>query len=477
MKVGLVGHPNVGKSLIFHQLTGIGVNVSNYPGTTVDLLVGTLCYEGERIELVDLPGIYSLEGRSPEEETVRNFILEEDVERLVAVLDATHLERNLYLFLQVAEFKKPLVVVLNMMDEAAKRGIEIDIEKLSSILGVEVIPVTAIQGKNVQEIIPAALSRSRVPTITVPYDLHIEAAIRSLVSVYGVSRIVALQALQGIADNQDLAESARTLAREIEEMHRMSVQQIIAGNRHHCAKLIAERVIREKEVVPVDSLDSLLTSRIWGPPILLAVLLTILLSVFFIGSYLEELLVGFFEAFFIQPFLSIGLDPLPRQIGLSVLLAFQAGLGIAFPFIFTFYLFISILEDTGYLTRVAFLADSVMHRLGMHGQAIVPLILGFGCNVPAIMSLQLLRTRRERIIASFLVSMIPCSARTVIIAGIVAVFVGMGAALSIYLIVFALVVLTGLVLCRVTPGERYGMILELPPLRVPRIDNVIAKSW
>jgi len=265
MKVGLVGNPNVGKSLIFHQLTGIGVNVSNYPGTTVDLLVGTLCYEGERIELVDLPGIYSLEGRSPEEETVRNFILEEDVERLVAVLDATHLERNLYLFLQVAEFKKPLVVVLNMMDEAAKRGIEIDIEKLSSILGVEVIPVTAIQGKNVQEIIPAALSRSRVPTITVPYDLHIEAAIRSLVSVYGVSRIVALQALQGIADNQDLAESARTLAREIEEMHRMSVQQIIAGNRHHCAKLIAERVIREKEVVPVDSLDSLLTSRIWGP--------------------------------------------------------------------------------------------------------------------------------------------------------------------------------------------------------------------
>jgi len=184
-----------------------------------------------------------------------------------------------------------------------------------------------------------------------------------------------------------------------------------------------------------------------------------------------------FRGLFIQPFLSIGLDPLPRQIGLSVLLAFQAGLGIAFPFIFTFYLFISILEDTGYLTRVAFLADSVMHRLGMHGQAIVPLILGFGCNVPAIMSLQLLRTRRERIIASFLVSMIPCSARTVIIAGIVAVFVGMGAALSIYLIVFALVVLTGLVLCRVTPGERYGMILELPPLRVPRIDNVIAKSW
>jgi len=200
MKIGLIGNPNVGKSLIFHQLTGIGVNVSNYPGTTVDLFAGTLCYERERIELIDLPGIYSLEGRSPEEDIVRNFILGEDVEGLIAVLDATHLERNLYLLLQVAEFKKPLVVVLNMMDEAAKRGIEIDSGKLSSILGVEVIPVTAIQGRNVQEIIPAALSRSRVPTITVPYDLHIEAAIRSLVSVHGVSRIVALQALQGMAD-------------------------------------------------------------------------------------------------------------------------------------------------------------------------------------------------------------------------------------------------------------------------------------
>ncbi len=477
MKIGLIGNPNVGKSLIFHQLTGIGVNVSNYPGTTVDLLVGTLCYERERIELVDLPGIYSLEGRSPEEETVRNFILGGDAEGLIAVLDATHLERNLYLLLQVAEFKKPLVVVLNMMDEAAKRGIEIDTENLSSVLGVEVIPVTAIQGRNVQEIIPAALSRSRVPAITVPYDLHIEAAIRSLVSVHGVSRIVALQALQGIVDNQDLAESARILAREIEEMHRMSVQQIIAGNRHHYARTIAESVIREKEVVPAGSLDTLLTSRVWGPLILSAVLITILLSVFFIGSYLEELLVGFFESLFIQPFLSLGLAPLPQQVGLAVLLAFQAGLGIAFPFIFTFYIFISVLEDTGYLTRAAFLADSVMHRLGMHGQAIIPLVLGFGCNVPAIMSIQLLRTRRERVIASFLVSMIPCSARTVIIAGIVAVFVGIGAALSIYLIIFVLVILTGLVLSRVTPGERYGMVLELPPLRVPRIGNVIAKSW
>ncbi|HQE85771.1 MAG TPA: ferrous iron transport protein B [Methanolinea sp.] len=477
MKIGLIGNPNVGKSLIFHQLTGIGVEVSNYPGTTVDLFSGTLCYRKERIDLVDLPGIYSLEGKSPEEEIVRNFITGEEVEGLVAVLDATHLERNLYLLLQVAEYKKPLVVVLNMMDEAEKRGIEIDREKLSSIIGTEVIPVTATQGKNVGEIIPATLFRSRTPDITIPYDLHIEAAIRTLVSVHGISRIVALQALQGMVDDPGIAESAGTLAREIEEVHRMSVQQIIAGNRHRCARVIAEKVIRKREEVTAGSLDTLLTSRVWGPVILCAVLAAILLSVFSIGSYLEEFLVGSFESLIVQPFLSLGLEPLPEQIGLAILLALQAGLGIAFPYIFTFYIFISILEDSGYLTRAAFLADSTMHRLGMHGQGIIPLILGFGCNVPAIMGLRLLRTRRERVIASFLVSMIPCSARTVIIAGIVAVFVGFGAALSIYVITFGLIILTGIVLSRITPGERYGMILELSPLRVPEPGNVLAKSW
>ena len=477
MKIGLIGNPNVGKSLIFHQLTGIGVEVSNYPGTTVDLFSGTLCYRKERIDLVDLPGIYSLEGKSPEEEIVRNFITGEEVEGLVAVLDATHLERNLYLLLQVAEYKKPLVVVLNMMDEAEKRGIEIDREKLSSIIGTEVIPVTATQGKNVGEIIPATLFRSRTPDITIPYDLHIEAAIRTLVSVHGISRIVALQALQGMVDDPGIAESAGTLAREIEEVHRMSVQQIIAGNRHRCARVIAEKVIRKREEVTAGSLDTLLTSRVWGPVILCAVLAAILLSVFSIGSYLEAFLVGSFESLIVQPFLSLGLEPLSEQIGLAILLALQAGLGIAFPYIFTFYIFISILEDSGYLTRAAFLADSTMHRLGMHGQGIIPLILGFGCNVPAIMGIRLLRTRRERVIASFLVSMIPCSARTVIIAGIVAVFVGFGAALSIYVITFGLIILTGIVLSRITPGERYGMILELSPLRVPEPGNVLAKSW
>ncbi|HNS83700.1 MAG TPA: FeoB small GTPase domain-containing protein, partial [Methanolinea sp.] len=247
MRLGLIGNPNVGKSLIFHQLTGLGVEVSNYPGTTVDLTRGNLCFQNERLELVDLPGVYSLDGTSPEEEIVRSFILGEEVEVLVAVLDATHLERNLYLLLQVAEYGKPMVAVLNMMDEAAKKGKEIDAGRLASMLGIEVIPAAAIQGKNIAEIIPAALCRARPPIVQVKYDHHIEAAIRSIQSVKPVTRLQALQALQGLGNDADALELAGALAPEIEEMHRMSVPQIIAGNRHHCAHTISREVILELE--------------------------------------------------------------------------------------------------------------------------------------------------------------------------------------------------------------------------------------
>jgi ferrous iron transport protein B len=202
-----------------------------------------------------------------------------------------------------------------------------------------------------------------------------------------------------------------------------------------------------------------------------------LLIVFVVGSFLEDLIVELFEIFVLQPFIAIGLPPLVETLGTALILALQAGLGIAFPFVFLFYIAISILEDSGYMTRAAFLADNAMHLVGMHGGAVIPLTLAFGCNVPAIMSVRLLRSRRERIIASFLVTMVPCSARTVIIAGIVASFVGIGAAFSVYAIVFVLIILTGLVLSRVAPGEQFGMIMEMVALRRPDPKLVAKKAW
>ncbi|MCE5297810.1 MAG: ferrous iron transport protein B [Methanoregulaceae archaeon] len=477
MKVGLIGNPNVGKSLIFHQLTGLGVEVSNYPGTTIDLQSGTTCFQKEMIEVTDLPGTYSIEGDSEEEKIVRSFVDSGKADVIVAVLDAGRLERNLYLLLQVAEYRRPMLVVLNMMDEAEKSGIRVDAGKLSSLLGVEVIPTVAIQGKNTSSIIPAVLSSVKSPIVNVLYDHHIEAAVKSLKTVHNLEWIEAIQALLGHAKDPDVREAAAALSEEIERMHRMTVAQIIAGNRHHCAEHIADEVVQLRTPERGPDIDRLLTSRIPGIPILAAILIGILLTVFVIGSWLEEAIVTLINIFVLQPFLAAGFPPLAEQLGVSLILAIQAGFGIAFPFIFTFYLFIALLEDSGYLTRAAFLADRTLHRFGMHGQGIIPLVLGFGCNVPAIMSIKLLRTKRERLIASFLVTLVPCSARTVIIAGLVAAFIGLAAAMSVYLFVMVIILITGLILSRVTPGEQYGMILEMSPLRRPTVKNVLLKSW
>ena len=477
MKFALIGNPSVGKSLIFNQLTGLGVEVSNYPGTTVELQRGNTCFQREIVELVDLPGVYSLEGNSEEEGLVRRFLEQQDVDAVIVVANATRLERNLYLLLQVAEYGLPMVVVLNMVDEAAKRGLEIDPGPIHDLLGVEVIQTAASQGKNIDRIIPAALAASSPSVVEIPYDHHIEAAIRSLGKMFGADRKESVRALLGFGDNPELIEAARTISDEIESRHRMTVAQIIAANRHNFAHEIADLTVKEELNLPQTDPDSILTRLIPGMPILIGILIGMLLFVFIAGSFLEEIIVEFFEVFAIQPFVALGLPPLVETLGTSVLIALQAGLGIAFPYVLLFYIIISILEDSGYMTRAAFLADNAMHRVGMHGGAVIPFTLAFGCNVPAIMSIRLLRSRRERIIASFLVTMVPCSARTVIIAGIVASFVGIAAAFSVYAIVFLLILITGLVLSRVTPGERFGMIMEMVPLRWPNPKLVMKKSW
>ncbi|MDG6251677.1 MAG: ferrous iron transport protein B, partial [Methanocalculus sp.] len=454
-----MGNPSVGKSLIFNHLTGLGVEVSNYPGTTVDLMRGNVCFQREMIELVDLPGIYSLEGESEEETLVRGILSRKEVDILIAVLDATHLERNLYLLLQVAEYKIPMVVVLNMVDEAEKFGIEIDYDLLSEKIGSPVIPTVASEGKNMEAIIDLARGEPPIPTVSVPYDHHVEAAARSLTKIFGIGRSAALQALVRPEGSDDLADSAQGLGAEIEKRHNMTPHQIIATNRHNFSHALAGEVTEQHSRPPRFDLDTILTRSFPGIPILIAMIIAILLLVFTAGAFFEELIVTFFDTYAIEPFLALDLPGIASAVGLSIIIALQAGMGIAFPYVFIFYLVISIIEDSGYLTRAAFLADRSMHRFGMHGQGIIPMVLGFGCSVPALMSVRLLATRRERIIASVLVTMIPCSARTVVISGIVASFIGLAAAFSVYGIVFLLVFATGIVLSKVTPGQQFGMIL------------------
>ena len=477
MKFALIGNPNVGKSLIFNQLTGLGVEVSNFPGTTIDLKLGNVCFQKERVELVDLPGIYTLDGSSEEEKTVRDFLIKGSADAVIVILDATKLERNFYLLLQVAEFRLPMIIVVNILDEAEKQGLSIDQKRLAEIFGVKVLGTSAASGKNIDQIIFLAHTSAGASVHDVPYDFHVEAALKSLQKLYSTQRQENLLALQGIGNNADLVEAAGLITAEIEAKHRMSINQIIATNRYNEAERIAVAVVQAAEPQPRFNLDRILTHAFPGIPILIATMVSMLFIVFFVGSLLEKQIVAFFNSFALQPIAHLGLPPLASQLLVSFVIALQAGLGIALPFVFTFYILISILEDSGYMTRAAFLADRAMHHIGLHGEAIIPIVLGFGCNVPALMSIKLLKSRRERTIASVLITMVPCSARTVIIAGIVAAFIGILWAFSIYFVVLVLLVLTGLALSRITPGERFGMVLEMAPLRYPSPSHVLKKSW
>jgi ferrous iron transport protein B len=477
MKIALIGNPGAGKSLIFNQLTGLGVEINKYPGSAIGLECGNVCYKNEKIELVDLPGIYSLDGDSEEEVLVRRFLEKDGADSLIAVIDATKLERNLYLLTQIAEYALPMVVVVNMIDVAESQGLFIDTGRLGTIFGTEVIPAAAVLGKNIDRILPLALTSSQTPTLRIPYDHHIEAALRSLEKTMGTPRRKNLLALQGTGDDAALRDAAAPIATEIEQRHLMSVGQIIATNRHNFARGVAAEVVKQRPEKKGFDLDSILTRAFPGIPILFLILFSLLLSVFVIGSWMESWIVGGFTEYILIPFAALGLHPLAERIGYSVLVAMEAGLGIAFPFVLTFYLGLSFLEDTGYMTRAAFLADRSMHRLGLHGEAIIPMVIGFGCAVPAVMSLRILKTRREQTIAAFLITLVPCSARTVVVAGIVAAFVGIVWAFSIYLIIFILIIITALVMSRLTPGEQFGMIVEMPSLRKPRIHLVLRKSW
>jgi ferrous iron transport protein B len=477
MKIALLGNPGVGKSLIFNQLTGLGVEVNKYPGSTVTLESGNVCYKKDKIELIDLPGVYSLDGNSEEEVLVRRFLEKKGADIIIAVLDATKLERNLYLLAQVAEYSQPMIALVNRIDDAEAEGLRIDTGRLAEIIGIDVLLTAASLGKNIDRILPLALSSAREPTLFIPYDHHVEAATRTLEKTMGTPRYKNLLALQEEGDELALRDAASSIAREIEQRHQMSVSQIIATNRHNFARTVAAEVVKKSPEKRQFDLDRILTRAFPGIPLLCLILFSLLLTVFVIGSWMEAIIVQTFTTYIINPFMTLALPPLLQRLGFSVLVALEAGLGIAFPFVFTFYVGLSILEDTGYMTRAAFLADRAMHRIGLHGEALIPMVIGFGCTVPAVLSLRLLKTRREKTIAAFLITMVPCSARTVVIAGIVAAFVGIFWAFSIYLIVFILIIITAVVLSRMTPGDQFGMIVEMSPLKMPRTRFVLQKSW
>lgn len=495
MTIAFIGNPSVGKSVFFSRLTGVGVEVSNYPGTTVALKRGIVKARGKTIEVVDLPGIYSLGTTNEDEKVTKRFLIEDRPDIIVNVLDASRLERNLYLTLQLLELDIPMVIALNQVDLAADLGILVDADGLSELLGLPVVPTVATRGIGLDDVMLVALAEQGKTQEhhRVGYSQLIRQALSSLDYAFpNVPPSVKTAALLDDAEFVDLCcmppeanallSSARRLRKNLEMEHGISVPETVARDLYGEAGYIVDSVVSRFE--PKKSLrekiDAILTSPNFGIAVLISALLLTFLLVFRVGGFLETWIVDeVFEPYVIQPAEAVTSDMPPILGNLIVysLRGVEAGFAIAIPYIAVFYAILSIFEDSGYLTRAAFLLDNLAHKLGLHGRAVIPLVLGFGCNVPAIMAVHALGTRREKRIASVLISLVPCSARTVIILGLVGTFVGFWPAVSIYVLEMFIIVSLGWILGRSLPGQKSGFIMEMTPLRKPELKSTIKKTW
>jgi ferrous iron transport protein B len=437
-KILLMGNPNVGKSALFSRLTGVHAIVSNYPGTTISYTQGYMKLGEEKAEVIDAPGTYTLEPTSEAEEIARKLLDSGDI--VINVVNAINLERNLYLTLQLLERDKPVVVALNLWDDTKHRGVDIDLDKLRQLLGVPVIPTVAITGQGIKELvehIPQAISPPRPP------------ATRD-------ERWAAIG--QIIEQVQQIRHRHHTWRERLEDASVSPVSGGFIAAAILAAAFFVVRFIGEGLINYV--LDPLFNT-LWAPVILK------LSQLMGNAGFLHDMVVGKITGGEVNFLESFGL----LTSGLYV------PLGVVLPYIVAFYLVMGILEDTGYLPRLAVLMDTVLHRLGLHGYAIVPNLLGLGCNVPAILSTRILESKRERFIAATLISIaVPCAALQAMIFGLVGAR-GLGYVAIVYGTLFIVWIILGVILNRTVKGFSPELLIEIPPYRLPPWRMVLRKLW
>ena len=507
LRIALAGNANVGKSVIFNQLTGLNQIVGNWPGKTVERAEGTLYFKGYKIRIIDLPGIYSLSTFSMEEIVSRDYIAVEKPDIIINVIDASALERNLYFTFQLLELEAPLVIALNQVDFAAKKGMRIDAEKLSEFLGVPVVPTVAITGSGINELLSTAIAavngELKPNPLEIQYGKEIEERVQAIekmlskklpeLSTVYPPRWIAIKLLERDVDvagklknykrGKEVLDFAEKLATELEKIHGESSPVVLASEKYSLASKIAKEVtiIETPPRISLEQkLDEVTTHKIFGYFILAAVVASMFTAIFAVGDFLSESLDLLFSTLTLQ--IENLLSPLLPNFAVTlinegILGGIIAGLTIALPYIIPFYIILALLEDTGYLPRAAFLMDNLMHKIGLHGKAFIPIMLGYGCSVPACIGCRIMETQRERFLAAFVVVLIPCAARTVVILGLVGRFVGLHAALALYLFDLILIFILGRIAFKALPGEPVGLIMEMPAYKKPVIKNVLMKTW
>lgn len=500
MDLVLVGQPYSGKSTIFNEVVGYKSLSTNAPGSTSGHTHGLLELDGESMDLIDLPGIYSLQVSDEAGDPAVDHILEAPPDTvLVNVIDASVLARSLELTLQLTELQRPMAVALNMIDEARRKGVSIDTDALSRALGVPVVATVGRTGEGVPELFRAARRAGRehlIPRV-VPGPVHVERLLSQLGAVVGdrklpgplAPRFTAIKLVERdpcvrrrldphlAAADWDMAESRLS---RFEEATEQRSEFVMSAVRHNLAFELFESVATVRSARRSglhERLNDLLMHPVLGYVILAAVLAGMFTLVFQAGSAVEPLFLEWFDGLHarLQGWLP------PHTLGYTVAHGVAAGvgggIGIVVPYLLPFFVGLALLEDTGYLPRIAFLSDTLMHRIGLHGMSVVPMIMGYGCTVPGVLATRILKSRRDRLITATLTTLIPCSARMTIIFGLIGFFISVRAALLVYAANLLLVALVGRLMSLALPDRSPGLIMELPRYRVPGVGPVARKTW
>ena len=510
INVGFIGNPNCGKTTLFNAFTGANLKVANWPGVTVEKKEGYTTYEGEQFKLVDLPGIYSLTSYTMEEKVSRECIMSDEIDVIVDVADASCLERNLYLTLQLIELGKPVILALNMMDIVEERGMEIDLHRLPEMLGIPAIPVSA-RKKSGLSVLMHAVSHHADHAIQNPLIHHhhdkqsrhehnhhteyamvysdaledkIDVIMDALACSYPTLENPRWHAIKLL--EKDESVTAAFPLPDLEKIIDRSYEQEIINQKYDFIEEIIQEILvnkSEKEAF-TEKLDHFLTHRIWGLPLFLGIMALVFLLTFTVGDWLKgyfEIFLESFSAAVTSGLTSLHVGDMMISLVVDGIISGVGGILTFLPNIFILFLALAFLEDSGYMARVAFVMDDIMGHLGLSGRAFIPLLLGFGCSVPAVMASRALEHRKDRLKTILITPFMSCSARLPIYVLFSQMFFPKHAMLvsySMYLLGIIVAITTAFVLSKLDGSKaEHALLIELPEYKSPNARTIAIYVW